>query len=50
MENDQGLTIAVSLDRSIENRPAGADELALIAAYLPELLKEMLSQSETEGD
>lgn len=50
MENDQRLTIAVSLDTTIENRPAGADELALIAAYLPELLKEMLSQPETEGD
>ncbi len=50
MENNKKLTIAVSLDAGIETRPAGADELALIAAYLPELLKEMLSQPETEGE
>ncbi len=50
MENELGLAIVVNLDKSIENRPAGAEELALIAAYLPELLKEMLSQPETEGD
>lgn len=50
MENNKKLTVTVSLNQSIENRQAGADELALIAAYLPELLKDMLSQPETEGE
>jgi hypothetical protein len=50
VENDSGLTIAVSFDNTIENHPAGAEELALIAAFLPELVKEMLAQPETDGE
>ena len=50
MEDDKRLTVAVSLDKNIENCPASADELALIAAYLPELMKDMLSQPETDGE
>ena len=50
MEDVASLTIPISFDHSIDNCPASAQELELIAALLPELLKEMLSHPETEGD
>ena len=50
MEDDASLTIPVSFEHSIDNCPASAQELELIAALLPELLKEMLSDKETEGE
>jgi len=50
VENDSGLTIPVSFEADIESRRASAEELALIAAFLPELMKEMLTQPETEGE
>ena len=50
MKNDSKLTIPVNFDKAIESRPAGADEVALIAALLPELVKEMRSQPETDRE
>jgi hypothetical protein len=50
VENDSALTIPVSFDASIDRQAASAEEIALIAAFLPELVKEMLVQSEPEGD
>jgi hypothetical protein len=49
VKNESDTTIPVSFDAGVD-LATGADELALIAAYLPELLKEMLAQPETEGD
>jgi len=43
------LTPAVSFEGRMENRPVGSDELDLIAAWLSELLKEMLLHEGTEG-
>ena len=46
---DDADDIAVSFDKSMDKRPASAEELELIATLLPELLKEMLMQPDTEG-
>jgi hypothetical protein len=43
------INVAVRFERVFDG-PARADEVALIAAYLPELLKEMLDQPETDGE
>ena len=50
MKNDSKLTIPVNFDNAIESRAASAAELDLIASLLPELLKEMLTQPDTEGE
>lgn len=48
MEDQCPLALAVSFDHRMDNRPVSDDELELIAAFLPELLKEMLLDEETE--
>lgn len=50
MEDEFPLTLAVSFEDLPDNQPASAAELELIASLLPELLKEMLSDGETEGE
>ncbi len=49
MNDEELLQIPVRFGM-LDNRPASAEELALIAAFLPELMKEMLTQPETEGE
>jgi hypothetical protein len=49
VNDEELLRIAVRFGMP-DNRPASADELALIAAFLPELMKEMLAQPETDEE
>ena len=50
MKDESRLTPAVSFEAAMDNYPASAEELVLVAAFLPELLKEMLAQPDTEGE
>ena len=50
VEDESPLALAVSFDNLPDTCPASGAELELIALFLPELLQEMLSQPETEGE
>ena len=50
MDDSPRPTIPVSFDHSIEAQAVSADELALVAACLPDLLKEMLAEPENERE
>lgn len=50
LPDDPRLAIAVSFDKTLENRRVSVEELALVASFLPELLKEMLMLPETDGE
>lgn len=50
MEDDTALAPAVSSENLPDNSPASGAVLELIASFLPELLKEMLLDEETEGE
>jgi hypothetical protein len=49
VNDEELLRIPVRFDM-LDNRLVSVDELALIAAFLPELMKEMLTQPETDGE
>ena len=51
MEGEKSpLTLAVRFKDLPDNYPASGAELDLIASFLPERLKEMLTQSDTDGE
>jgi hypothetical protein len=50
VKDESLLSLAVSFEGLPDDDPASGAELELIASFLPELLREMLAQSEVEGE
>lgn len=50
MEDENSEELTVRFDEELEDRAVSADELRLIASYLPEILKDVLTDTYEDGE